>query len=825
MNKNSKAKAPASASSKKVKQFKISPLIFVIAIVEVIVLIGAVSYAWFVIARNNQVNSGMITVAPDAGLRIDFNDASKSNYINVWNYLKDFNFEPGTSVDGRNIFFPTTGTFNKTVTKDIKFREGTVNDVNSKYIAVDFTLTNTNDNAAQVYLDNSSYFTVRKSNDNSTTGKALRIAFYQNDNKSGKVASSALKKLSQDQSNITTVYFNNSLGWSTPKIYIFRENGNNDDPYGVAWPGAEMGHVAGDLYYFSFINSKNNTANYYDSVVFDDGTSSGYQTVDLTLTNNYLYTPTTVSSGKKYNASTVNYSDYVSDSSSSGYAVIAPGVSAGFQRPYAPVTTINDDTGAPVTVVPAYADSIDQYYTLDNASLFTIPKDTTQSLTMIIWLEGTDDNCTESTYAGDKIDLNLVFNTSNERLNNYTYKFIDATKENWLADTITNKQTGLTFKPVIQLYDKTDQRGYLMNLTGKTWYVSATQDIVTKEHDIEFRRVNPNDEDEVWNFWDASEVKPKDIFSLISEDGSYTYSNGTVAQQKSVYFTAFADGAPARGSSNNANLPVHSCGGLWGNHSTTKELIYIDNTTGKSIVKNNGALTLNYVYHYDASHSQTVEYKASPNYSDQFYYFIVPTEIVKYVDNHTSNSGFVDASDGSSPVYKFKKYNNFDSDYALNVPDRNPNVTYNTCYTASGSMDGIYAMTGGTDSTTSSSTYTYFGRDIQYFMIKCKDPDFTHNAAFRVHYYNNDNSYQDINLRVTSGNFYWTDWVGYPCVVPNSPCNNFVVYRMSTNYNTIYNQTYNLNWDHDKNTCKVQSYDSNDNSKMYAEFMNNGSWP
>ena len=155
MSKKSKSSVIKKTSkSQKSNKFRISPLIAVIALIEVLVLIGVVTYAWFVFAESNTVDSGIITVSPDSGLKIDFADANQNDYINVWNYLKDFSFEPATSVDGRNIFFPTSGTFENDSTNNIRFREGTVNDVNSKYISIDFTLTNTDATATQkIYLD------------------------------------------------------------------------------------------------------------------------------------------------------------------------------------------------------------------------------------------------------------------------------------------------------------------------------------------------------------------------------------------------------------------------------------------------------------------------------------------------------------------------------------------------------------------------------------------------------------------------------------------------------------------------------------------------
>lgn len=806
MSKKIKAKSNSSAKSGKVNQFKVSPLIVVIAIVEVILLIGAVSYAWFVIADNNQINSGVITVAPDSGLRIDFKDADKDNYINLWNYLHDFAFEPATSVDGRNIYFPTTGTFNNTRTNDIVFREGTVNDVNTKYISVDFSLTNTANTEAKVYLDNNSTFNINSKKDD-TTGRALRIAFYQNDNKSGDVSSNILQSFSSN-SDVVTVYFNDNLGWAKgghiPKIHIWKAA---DDSY-TDWPGYEMKHISGDLYYFSFENKKGNKSNYYTNVLFTDGTgeegtAANNQTVDLTLQNGYIYTPDGTKTGSKYKADSEAYSSLI-DTSGNGYAVIAPGVSTGFQRPYAPVTTINNESGKPTKIVPAYANSIDDYFTIDTDNLFTIPSGETQSLSMIIWLEGTDPNCTADYYAGDSIDLNLVFSTStNDAANNYTFKFFDETKENWLDDEIT--ENGLTFKPVMQLYDLDKKRGYLMNLTGKTWSVSAPQDIIKNKDRLEFRRVNPNDESEIWNYWDASELKPQDIFDYV-HDGDDANPNLTVC------FTAFADGSPTpemMESYPSANVPEHSCGGLWGKHETTK-FTFVDGTDNIHLSSSDGSVTMKYTYTFANGKHQTIEYKSSFDKSGQFCRFIVPSSIV--------NSDSVSS-------YQFKRYYDFDDTYAINIPERNTNIKYDKVFTINSKMSaGKCAMTTGNGN----GDVTYFGSQIAYIQAGDNDYDngersniFKNNAKLQAIFWGStdgSNVLKRVRLRTDNGE--WKDssnhYKGFALVVPDGT-QQWAVWRYdgtwSNRWNTPIAGKERINFETAKSLYKIHSFVDKDATK------------
>ena len=861
MSKKSKTSVGRKADSKKVNKFKTTPLIVVIAIVEVIVLIATVTFAWFKLAENNSVDSGLISVAPDSGLKIDFHDANKSSYINIHNYLHNFTFEPATSLDGRNIYFPTTGTFEKDDTKDIVFREGTVNDCNSKYIAVDFTLTNSDPvNSKQVFLDNSSTFNIAGSGAANPSGKALRIAFYQNDNKSGKVNSTALTDLSNDaETNVYTIFFYDSLGWfsgdEVPYVHIWREsdtdpNLSSDDDFD-SFPGKPMKRIAGELYYFSFNNRKGSTDDYYDSVLFCDGKSSPtYRTVDLTMSENHLYTPNGEKNGSKYYAPDKQYSSLVSDE---GYAVIAPGISAGFQRPYAPVTEINNTSGKATTVVPAYAYSIDEYFNLDAGGLFTIAPGETQSLTMIIWLEGTDPACTASTYSGAEVDLNLVFsvkggaNTS-EREETYFYRFYDFTKETWIKNSIDDN--GLTFKPVIQLYDVTKGRGYLMHLVSGTdntqWQVEAPAGIIGDR--LEFRRVNPSNENEIWNVWDASEITVSQIINIEGFTQTTTITVDGESQTKTVIpFTAFADGAPSSSSSSayylsagaSASAPAHSCGGLWGYHPVT-HFTFVDGTNNIYLSSNDGVVTIEYTYYFSSTLSQTIEYKASgPDYGGQFFRFVVPKSLVDASVGISRSEGedYDPAADGSgTPTYRFKRYYDVDGSYAINIPSRNPDITYDKTFTINSVMTGTCAMTTGNGSYDSN----YFGTQLAYVQIGCTDYDngqrsnlFKSKATFLAKFwsdYSGNDQIQNVRLRTPNGQWAGSDYKGFAVVVPSGTAQ-WSVWRYDENYYTIWNYPYKngnrdmrTNFVSNNNLFKLHNFkDKNTNNDIYYD-VSTTSW-
>ncbi|MBQ4129472.1 MAG: starch-binding protein [Ruminococcus sp.] len=866
--------------SKKLNIFKTSPLISAIAILEVIILICVSTFAWFVFAENNKANTDFISVEPDSGLEIDFNEANDSDYINIWNYLEEFTFEPVTSLDGRNIFVPTTGTFNSTDTTNIKFREATVNDMNSKYINIDFTLTNTGEENMDVYLNSKSYFKFA----DSANGKALRLAFYQNDGSSGAVSSSILSQQydgdvpedggddgssggntsgtytvyldaptdwENDPSNVrayvwdkegknngsfpgvvmnydpntklfsysydraynklilncngnqnqtvnldvydgatyvleegrsgtwaldhidiqggtlvedgtssgsgssgsgsdgddsnegkTTVYFNNTLGWKQPYAYIWQDG--DPDVELSKWPGKPMTHISGSIYYYTF-NSK------YDYIIFNDGNSEGgaVKTKDIKVKDGHIY----MISGTNDNGYGWTEEDYNSSVEGGTYPVISPGVSTGFERPYAPVTQIDNSSGSSTVVVPAFASSIDDY-NFGSKKLFSIAKGKTLSLSMIVWLEGTDPDCTEDVYSGKDIDMNLIFATSGTGGEDmYTYKFLDKTKENWIDDKIET-ETGVSFNPVMQLYDSDNQKGYLMKLLpdGYTWTVDAPQDLINSDHII-FRRVNPMDENEVWNYWET-----KGFGYLDDTTTDSVIVAGGEGENSTVYFTAFSDGAPSKSkkdkdATEEAGAPEYSCGGLWGNHDVQLVTVY-DGTDGHWIKNSNienttSVLTMNYTYN-----GQTVEYKASGSGID-VYYFIVPANV------YTSQNS-------SRPAITFKRYYNFNTKYALNS-DRNPDITYHRKWNAgacNGKFFEISRTSGGDD-------HCYWGYDMLYVQAKDIVSNDMNNAFMQVHFYANDNGtdapgadfysylYKNDNFK-PDGN-----GIGYACVVPS----------------------------------------------------------
>ena len=931
-------------------------LIPAIAILETIVLIAVSSFAWYYYSTEKTLTSAMVTVKTDSGLEIDFKDAQKTDRINVWRYLDNssFAFEPASSVDGRQIFFPTSGSFGSTDTNDMLFREGTGNDVNSKYVSIDFKLTNTSTSDMEVYLSGRSKFTLKKGTGEDEVGKALRLALYTNDGASGSVGSNFNSLHGSQNINNTnngnnnnsqkadtfTVYFKKPGDWgSNVYAFIYDDEHNNqtinyysdlnayiaDNTIApattgtingrekTAWPGDACAKISDDLYSFTFQNphytkeytytdvygntvkdiatsplrwyqrivftdggayqwpeqnetgfalnddvnstylyaypegpgtsgskvtlntvyflkpsgwtgdangdaplcrpsktansdwynndsgsrmtyvttgiysysfpkyvddpSKNYTylffkdptstqqnrkesnvqqytddqlngklyyfpdttasgatggnlytttystgdiyfyngknfsqpyayvnafaaANDYtygvsmteisdniykctvpdifladvmstrQDAVNDDATSANHtiassglannctvyfkdnsgsgQTVTRSCESKYIYYPDPADSSSPYDITLQNYGSYLP--SAGGYAVISPGVSAGFQRSSNAVSEIDTSTGVCTLNLPSFASSFRDYILGSGNPLFTIAAGNTVNMSMIIWLEGTDSHCTADNYAGNNIDLYLELATylTEKDNGNFTYKLYDRTKEIWL-DNQTTANNGITVDPVMLMYDVTEDAGYQMkadpgsrdeNGNVTVWSCSAPQFLADEntDHVIEFRRVNPLNEEEVWNRWHAGNLP---------DYRQYALDNSVVS------FTVFGDSGPVKyknGSVEAAAVNSNSaCGGLWGNLGVQKLYVYDgrkwdskQDSSGNRTIKaglsdisgtTEGNLFIKYTYNYGSGKSQTIEYKCSDD--GHFYCFVVPSSIIT---NTTSTS-------------------------------------------------------------------------------------------------------------------------------------------------------------------------------------------
>lgn len=135
----------ASMFSNRITTRKSLPLSYASLFLAILILVtGTVS--WFTVHDTASIASKNLKFEASTGLRV--NDGEDlTNHIK----LEDFILAETSSVDGRNFFFPTTGTF-VSQTELMKFREGNVGDKNQKYAYKDFTLSG--QRGTTVYIKN-----------------------------------------------------------------------------------------------------------------------------------------------------------------------------------------------------------------------------------------------------------------------------------------------------------------------------------------------------------------------------------------------------------------------------------------------------------------------------------------------------------------------------------------------------------------------------------------------------------------------------------------------------------------------------------------------
>lgn len=111
---------------------------FVMSIVSLIIaftVLTSFSFSWFSVETSKlDVNNFVLDCGK--GLRVNDTGTSQLSFAQV-----DKNLIPASSVDGRNIFFPTDGSDFSSNTASMTFRSANVGDKNENYIQIDFTLT------------------------------------------------------------------------------------------------------------------------------------------------------------------------------------------------------------------------------------------------------------------------------------------------------------------------------------------------------------------------------------------------------------------------------------------------------------------------------------------------------------------------------------------------------------------------------------------------------------------------------------------------------------------------------------------------------------
>lgn len=157
-------------------------ILSIIALLEVVILICAGTFAWIEGSKNANANGNNCSVSAGAGLQfMGYDSELKDNTIT---FKSDVTLQDCSSIDGRNFFFPTTGSIRKSTdtssdTANIAFRKGIEEDANTKYLTTDFiikSLEEPGSGTTEIFIDSLSRFTCTDG-----SAKPFRVSINFND--------------------------------------------------------------------------------------------------------------------------------------------------------------------------------------------------------------------------------------------------------------------------------------------------------------------------------------------------------------------------------------------------------------------------------------------------------------------------------------------------------------------------------------------------------------------------------------------------------------------------------------------------------------------
>lgn len=160
------------------------------------------------------------------------------------------------------------------------------------------------------------------------------------------------------------------------------------------------------------------------------------------------------------------------------------------------VKSIDSDGNAETS--PCDTHSISEYIfgnSNDNQALFNLEANVPKIITVTIWLEGTDKDCTMDILDINNLNIYTKFTTSYEDVR--TVYFVDNTLEKWIADD----------KCYLYAIDNTDGTRYPMTKDADykntyTWSVNLPESV----DNVTFARYNPA-EDSDWNIFSAGKIQ------------------------------------------------------------------------------------------------------------------------------------------------------------------------------------------------------------------------------------------------------------------------------------------------------------------------------
>ncbi len=187
--KNTVKKLLVNAANKRVVSKK-QLLTSYVSLFLIFCILMTATFSWFTSKDTASIDTSAVSLSASSGLRVN----NGEDFSGVVQLAKNVKLAEASSVDGRNMYFPTTGTF-EDETDNMVFREGNVGDKNVHYFYNDFSL-NSDSGDTDVYVksyevkvtttDKKQY--IYDGSEKQTTEKCpLRIAFLQDSSDTPKV--------------------------------------------------------------------------------------------------------------------------------------------------------------------------------------------------------------------------------------------------------------------------------------------------------------------------------------------------------------------------------------------------------------------------------------------------------------------------------------------------------------------------------------------------------------------------------------------------------------------------------------------------------------
>jgi len=158
-------------------------LMSLISLIVAFIALTTMTFSWFT-NKSSTAEANNFVLDCGKGLRVNDSGTSQLSFSQV-----NKNLIPASSVDGRNLYFPTDGSDFSSVTESMTFRSANAGDKNQNYIQIDFTLTAQQNHTALYINDEKTSIQIRNSNPITEYSKAqaapLRSALWASTAESG----------------------------------------------------------------------------------------------------------------------------------------------------------------------------------------------------------------------------------------------------------------------------------------------------------------------------------------------------------------------------------------------------------------------------------------------------------------------------------------------------------------------------------------------------------------------------------------------------------------------------------------------------------------